>query len=71
VSSEQVKASKHVVGEALPNNPLTAINKKSCLWMLESVIPTTSREAANSEERLNQIGRVRADRLAALRASDR
>jgi 2-keto-4-pentenoate hydratase len=29
VSPEEVKESKHLVGAALPNNPLTAINEKS------------------------------------------
>jgi hypothetical protein len=31
VSDLGVKRSKRFVGEVLPNNPLTAINKKSCL----------------------------------------
>ena len=51
MSSESVKASKHVVGEALPNNPLTAINKKSCLLGGgECDSNHTSKEAANSED---------------------
>jgi hypothetical protein len=31
VNSEKVKLPKRLVAETLPNNPLTAINNKSCL----------------------------------------
>jgi hypothetical protein len=49
--SEEVKRSKRLVGEALPNNPLTAINKKSCLLDGGKCDSNdTSKEAANSED---------------------
>jgi hypothetical protein len=49
--SVEVKRSKRFVGEALPNNPLTAINKKSCLLNGGKCDSNhTSKEAANSED---------------------
>jgi hypothetical protein len=53
VSEEEVKGSKRFVGEALLNNPLTAINKKSCLLDGgKGESDHTSKEAANSEDNL-------------------
>jgi hypothetical protein len=57
---EGVKRSKRFVGEILPNNPLTAINKKSCLLDGGKCDSNhTSKEAANSEDNsIRSVGLV-------------
>jgi hypothetical protein len=53
---EEVKGLKHLVGEALPNNPLTPINKKSCVLELKE--DSDLIEGGGQQQRqLNQIGR--------------
>ena len=48
--TENVKASKHPVEVALPNNLLTVLNKKRCLLDGGKCDSDASKEAANSED---------------------
>jgi len=70
VSEEEVKGSKRLVGEALLNNPLTAINKKSCLLHVGKGESNHIEGGSKQGRQLNQNGWARADCLAALRALD-
>jgi hypothetical protein len=71
---EGVKRSKRFVGEILPNNPLTAINKKSCLLDGGKCDSNhTSKEAANSKDNsIKSVGlELTALRLCGHRIEDR
>jgi hypothetical protein len=54
---EEVKGLKHLVGEVLPNNPLTAINKKSCVLDGGRCDSDHIEGGGQQQRQLNQIGR--------------
>jgi hypothetical protein len=54
---EEVKGLKHLVGEVLPNNPLTAINKKSCVLDAGKCDSDHIEGGGQQQRQLNQIGR--------------
>jgi hypothetical protein len=54
---EEVKGLKRLVGEALPNNPLTPINKKSCVLDVGKCDSDHIEGGGQQQRQLNQIGR--------------
>jgi hypothetical protein len=54
---EEVKGLKHLVGEVLPNNPLTLINKKSCVLDAGKCDSDHIGGGGQQQRQLNQIGR--------------
>ena len=67
----EVKKLKLFVGETLPNNPLTVINKTSFLLDGGKCDSNSHRRRRQTAKTTQSIGRARADCLAALRALDR